>query len=264
MTEGKNHIPRILHQMWLDVKNPSCTEPPEKYKNLNYPQTFREKNPHWEFKFWNQDEIFRLFNDDPFFKNSKYSKYFFELEPIIRKCDFSRWAILYKYGGLYVDLDYICYKNLDPLIRSRKYVFFKHHSLLSRWQDRSITNGVMGCVPHDPFCLYIMDQIILRERNPKNDQVWSNLKLLNAFRVIYTTGPLGLKNYFFTWQQKHKVKDADLFLLTQYVHDAPPLLSHVRYFFNVKKPLFQFSKQEELYLNTFWTQGENWAIKKEL
>ena len=44
---------------------------------------------------------------------------YYQISQIIMKCDLSRYAVLYFYGGIYHDLDYICYQPFDSLIANR-------------------------------------------------------------------------------------------------------------------------------------------------
>ena len=252
--ENQTKIPTILHQMWLDPKSAGCTESPEKYQKKQYPQSFKDKNPSWIYIFWNLEKVKNLFQQDSTLQ--KYYTYFLSLTPVIKQCDFSRWAILYKYGGIYVDLDFICYKPLDNLIKSRKLLFCRHHSVFAREKNRSISNAMLGSIKKHLICLFMMDEMKKKVPHPQAD-IFST-KLLNAYLIVRHTGPLGLTNYFLKWQKLTKQTDKELFVPSRYIFDCPPILAHLRYFFNVKKFLIQFSNPKEMYMNTFWIEGENW------
>ena len=40
-----------------------------------------------------------------------------KLDLMIMKIDFMKYIILYHYGGIYADMDTVCLKDIDPLIK---------------------------------------------------------------------------------------------------------------------------------------------------
>jgi hypothetical protein len=101
-------IPKIVHQTWRSDTLPSVFE-----------QIYKENkrlNPDFEFKLWSHkpgppmiDEFIQKEYPDIYdiFKDAKYG---------VQKADIARIAILYHYGGIYIDLDILCLKKLDTLI----------------------------------------------------------------------------------------------------------------------------------------------------
>jgi mannosyltransferase OCH1-like enzyme len=68
--------------------------------------------------FWNGDRLNRLWEDP---RLARWKNFFHRrIVRHIEKCDFSRYAILYLYGGVYCDLDMICLRPLDPLMEGRE------------------------------------------------------------------------------------------------------------------------------------------------
>ncbi|MDR1403245.1 MAG: hypothetical protein LBJ60_06050 [Tannerellaceae bacterium] len=66
-----------------------------------------KKNPEWEYHLWGREEIERLvescFPDFPdTYKNFQHK---------VQQWDSARYMILYKYGGLYIDLDTECLRD---------------------------------------------------------------------------------------------------------------------------------------------------------
>ena len=92
-------IPKIIHQIWIGTK-------PAPTKLMD---TWKDKNPDFTYIRWNEKEI----------KKRKLtlncSNRINEIEEINGKADIIRWEILYEYGGIYIDLDYICNKSFDDL-----------------------------------------------------------------------------------------------------------------------------------------------------
>jgi hypothetical protein len=103
-------IPQIIHQTWRDKSLPNILDNIYKYNvNIN-------KNNKFEFKLWSHapgepeidillkthyPELYDIFN------KTKFG---------VQKGDIGRLAILYHYGGIYIDLDILCLKPFDNLI----------------------------------------------------------------------------------------------------------------------------------------------------
>ena len=93
-------IPRKIHQIWLGPK-----PIPKLYKE--YAKTWQSLHPDWEYKLWQEEDIvsWDFASKDLFNQASSYQE----------KADILRYEILYKYGGLYVDMDYKAFKKFDEL-----------------------------------------------------------------------------------------------------------------------------------------------------
>jgi mannosyltransferase OCH1-like enzyme len=102
-------IPKIIH---LTYKSKEEILP--EWKNVI--PSWKKTNPTWEIKFWSDKENEELVkNDFPWFyetyKNFKYN---------IQRADAVRCCYLYKYGGLYIDMDYLPVNKIDNLFYSEK------------------------------------------------------------------------------------------------------------------------------------------------
>jgi mannosyltransferase OCH1-like enzyme len=95
--------PRIIHQMWLDVKANDNTVPPKKFLDWGFPQSWKELNPEFDYQFWNRTKILTLFNVPEL---AKYKSFWLgELSSqIILQADFARFMIQYYIGGVYIDM----------------------------------------------------------------------------------------------------------------------------------------------------------------
>ena len=95
-----NKIPKIVHQIWLGGQFP-C-----KYKQLT--DIWKKMHPDWTFLLWTEKEIeeFGLAN-----------KWMYEnMKNPSAKSDVVRYEVVYSYGGVYVDTDFLPCKNLDKLL----------------------------------------------------------------------------------------------------------------------------------------------------
>jgi hypothetical protein len=90
-------IPKIIHQIWLG------SPVPEVYKKLM--QTWIDMHPDWKYHLWTDENVHELilYNQELYNEAKNYGV----------KSDILRWEILYRYGGLYVDVDYECLHSFD-------------------------------------------------------------------------------------------------------------------------------------------------------
>jgi mannosyltransferase OCH1-like enzyme len=96
----KLKIPKIIHQIWLGSSVPSVY--------ASYIKSWKEKHPDWAYMLWTDENVHTLF--------PLYNQHFYdEVENYGAKSDILRWEILYRFGGLYVDMDYECLNPLDEL-----------------------------------------------------------------------------------------------------------------------------------------------------
>jgi mannosyltransferase OCH1-like enzyme len=130
-------IPKIFHQIWLNGDMPD----PHKY----FTEHMLELHPGWEYKFWTERNKPKLFNEEAY---QTFSKPAF-------KADILRYEILLKYGGVYVDTDYLFLKNIEPCLTSNIF-------LIEEFEEPSkqlITNCLMGSSPNHYFMQYLVMKI---------------------------------------------------------------------------------------------------------
>jgi mannosyltransferase OCH1-like enzyme len=98
-------IPRIIHQIHLG-KNKFSDE------QIKWQKTWIDYNPGWQYILWN-DELLK----DLHIQNLQQ---FNNCKNFSEKSDILRFEILYMFGGLYIDTDFECLKNIDPLFETYK------------------------------------------------------------------------------------------------------------------------------------------------
>jgi len=94
-------IPKIIHQIWLGSPlPPEFAELIETIKKVHIGRG-------WQYKLWTDDDLadIALYNQ----------KYFDEAKNAGAKADMLRFEILYRYGGVYIDIDYEALQPLDEL-----------------------------------------------------------------------------------------------------------------------------------------------------
>lgn len=165
-----NKIPKIIHIMWIGLKPAP----------LNLMLTWKNKNPDFEYIFWDEEEIKKR---DLVFKCIKQIN---DIPEMCGKCDILRWEILYKYGGIFVDADSICIEPLDDYFMT-KTAFSTYENEIVR--KSLVATGIMGFIPNHPLCRDIIDWIA----DPKMSEV-----LIRESRAWVSVGPVRLTTFIET------------------------------------------------------------------
>ena len=131
---SRNNIPKIIHFIWIG-NNIS-----EKY--LEYIETWIRYHPHYHFCLWNDKNIPKLVNQELFDNATDYAM----------KVDILRYEIIYFLGGIYIDCDFLCIKNIDDLINNLD-------NFCSRESKEFITNAIFGFVREHTFLYNVIQNL---------------------------------------------------------------------------------------------------------
>lgn len=186
LTDDRPPIPKIIHQIWLDKKNPSRGIP-QNYMTDQLVLGVQRVNPNFEHRVHTMEHVDALFDkhEDTL---GRYRHFFHHvIHEHIEKCDFFRYMVLWDAGGVYMDLDVECLKPLDDLIAGRTMLLVHDHVhltflvwLMQRNTDvPTIFNGIMGSAPRQPFWLQLLDFIVARYDHAEGSGV----------QVLKNTGP---------------------------------------------------------------------------
>ena len=164
-------IPKIIHRTWKTNDIPFDVFP------KNWVDSWKLKHPSWEFILWTDSDI------DEFIK-SKFTWFydrFLEYPHNIQRIDVFRYFVLYKYGGVYVDMDFECFKSFDPIVNDGyNLVLSREHDHLKDSKSllyRSVANSFMMSAQKHPFWEHVFN--VLQSKIELND-------------VLTTTGPMML------------------------------------------------------------------------
>lgn len=126
-------IPKIFHQIWLGED-----EIPEEF--LYYRETWVENHPGWEYWFWRDNNL----------KHLVYQDLYDSADEIVLKANMLRIEVLNRYGGIYIDTDFECYKNIEPLVNDLD-IFTCGE------REGIVGNAFIGGIPGHPTWWKIMD-----------------------------------------------------------------------------------------------------------
>jgi mannosyltransferase OCH1-like enzyme len=161
-------IPKIVHHIAHSDSN-------KWFPNWNQCyQTWIKHFPDFEHKIWDDDDIIKLIDEEfPWYKDI-YLSY----DRPIKRYDVARPLILYKFGGIYADMDYITFENFYDLMP---------HDKIStpispyRYQEY-IQNALFVSPQNHPFWLMYIDFTIDR---------------LHIREVLKSTGPIAISDCFY-------------------------------------------------------------------
>lgn len=132
-------IPKIIHQLWVGP-HPR----PEKWMD-----TWREKNPLWEYRLWGNDEIQGLH-----WANQKHIDYFWRRRIWHGVSDVCTYEILYHNGGFMPGADAVCLAPIDEL-------FYNNYDAYSVYENEKARPGLISplqaCVPGSAFAKELID-----------------------------------------------------------------------------------------------------------
>ena len=118
-------IPKIIHQTFKTAKLPLITR-----WHIN---NFRKKNPGYAYEFYDDERVESFFNEE--FDAAVVHAYK-KLNIGAAKADMFRYAVLYKKGGIYLDIDSSINSRLDSFIEPGDKAIITHEghpSLFAQW-----------------------------------------------------------------------------------------------------------------------------------
>lgn len=175
-------IPKIIHQTWKDLDVPHYL--------VGLINTWKSFHPTWEFRFWTDD-----MNRDFIVKNYPGFISIYDSYPnAIQRVDAVRYFILHKVGGVFIDIDFECFQNIEPLLENSNCVFGiepEEHCKIHK-EDIVVCNAFMACNPANRFFKLICEKIknvTIKEKNSFTD-------------ILQSTGPLILTAIYKSYKEK--------------------------------------------------------------
>ncbi|WP_432328248.1 glycosyltransferase family 32 protein [Mucilaginibacter sp. P25] len=178
-------IPQIIHQTW------KTSDIPASLQSLS--QSWKSKHPNWEYKLWT-DEMNRNFIVENF---PEFLAIYGSYEYNIERVDSVRYFILYHYGGLLVDLDFECLKDVTPLLEDATCIFGVETEAHCPIHNRTmiICNAFMACSAKNNFMKQFCDEL-------KKDVQPSSQNCPSWQKVLETAGPFKLTDIYDNFHDK--------------------------------------------------------------
>ena len=214
-TVNSSSIPKILHFIWIGQN-----QIPETY--IYYIQSWLFNHKDWKYYFWDDSNIPKLFNQDLYDNADFYAQ----------KADILRYEILYNYGGVYVDCDFLSLKSIDELIEnidgfsayeSTEYIaigimgfkkgdlflkkiikYVEYNTLINK--DKSIPNQT-GPVFFTKMChLFIKDDPKYKLFSPLYFYNYTYKDKINNNAIIYNNNNYALHLWGYSWDKNKSFK----------------------------------------------------------
>lgn len=177
-TKAPSPFPKHIFQTWK-----SKTDIPE---NMDYwSSTWKLHNPHYTYTLWDDaDNLAFVKKEFPWFLPT-YEGYDRE----IKRADAIRYMFLYRFGGIYADMDFECLKPFDELLEK-----FEGYDIIlgsmesdgNPWNiSNSIPNAIMISKPGCEFWIRLLELLVKKSKG--------------TYRVEEATGPIVLKECYGSW-----------------------------------------------------------------
>jgi inositol phosphorylceramide mannosyltransferase catalytic subunit len=168
-------IPKIIHQIWLG------SPLPEEFEMLQQTWIQYHMDRGWVYKLWTDEDVAQLglYNQEFYDDTDNYGV----------KSDIVRWELLYRFGGVYVDMDYECLSALDEL-----HYTYDFYTALQPLDTTFVQLGaaLVGSRPGHPILEHCINTI-------KDD--WHHKGAPKK------TGPVHFTKSFYAWADKNGNKD---------------------------------------------------------
>lgn len=137
-------IPKVLHRIWVGAK----TRPKEFDQ---YWESWHILHPRWRMFTWDVSMLKKVAIWEPYMNK-------FLIEFPAQMADLCRYSLIEKFGGVYVDCDFECFKNIEPLLED-VYCFF------SEEDPNVLTNAIFGATTNND----IIKRLVISSRERMQD-----------------------------------------------------------------------------------------------
>lgn len=183
---------KIIHQVWFGTM-PNKKSAKKEYDRLQkYRNSWIQKHPNWLRIEWNKKMC------DNLVKNlySQHYKTYRDYKYDIQRCDAIRYMFLFRYGGLYADMDFFCNITFNKVFEK-----YTNDIYLVQTPNRVgdyVSNSLMYSKPSHPFWKSVLIALEINKKQP----VYYSKHLV----IMYTTGPGMLNRVYHENKNQYRVK----------------------------------------------------------
>lgn len=178
-------IPRRLHQTWR-----SPVLPPHL---ADLSDAWRALLPDWGYRLWTDADNRMLAESLGSEVLARYDGFAHGIE----RSDLARYLILFEHGGIYVDLDYLPLRSIEPLLEGHSCVLPLEPDAAEAIHDADliISNAFMACTPRHPFIRHLIDSIVRAPGKPSQ----------SATAILHSTGPFAVTRAWRSFEAQETV-----------------------------------------------------------
>jgi mannosyltransferase OCH1-like enzyme len=127
-----------------------------------------------------------------------------------------RYFLMYKYGGIYADMDYIMFKPFDMLNTNAKVILPAARDIIFG-MTYYIGNCIFASEPNHPFWKMVIDTLFTETReNFKSNDIDAEID-----HVISATGPSFLYRIMKKWFKENPDSFSDIYIPPRYMFHPP-------------------------------------------
>ena len=183
-------ISPILHQIFIPPAERHTTNLRERWLPGVYSPTIRSLlQKHRSYRYWVWfTHTANLFTRRIYSEYSLIQQQYFRFDHI-RQSDAIRYLLLFHFGGVYVDMDYLAHRSLDDLLRRYECILVREPepSALFRWdRDFLLSNGFMAARPAHPLFAHLVGALGDRRPSPEPARETGPLFLTDKFLEFAT------------------------------------------------------------------------------
>lgn len=138
---GDTPIPRTVHFVWFQGEAHLRQHEPGYWANV---QRTRELfGEGWDVKLWDEPAVVRVIEQAAPHVMPRFAA----LDEPAMKADIARFALMKVYGGIYLDIDFIVYRSLEPLCRLTTEPYVALRRLRFANFIHAVLNGTLRSTP---------------------------------------------------------------------------------------------------------------------
>ena len=195
-------VPKIIHQTWSSLYIPA--------KVRKAVESWQKLNPDWEYWLWTTESI-NIFVRRSF---PQYTVMFQRYTLRGQVINAAKALILYRYGGVFADIDVVNMRPLNELIQSHTCVLAHEHPVHANllWgRDRLLSNAFMASTPSHPFMKMVAKELARSSRLPNKHNFFDD--------VMSKTGQILLDRVLVSFYKKYKTRSSSWY---GHIYMVPP------------------------------------------
>ena len=174
--EYEQEIPKIIWQTMKSNQVPAIMK--------KYADTWIENNPEYEYRFFDDDDMIDFISSD----FPAYLEAFKKIKYGASKADLWRYLIMYKYGGVYVDMDCQC---INPL---RQWIDPGARYVTQLGINKDFCQWLIISVPQNPIFLKAAQKALQNAEHNSFQAEYYGFELTEGHLAIRVNEPLNKVN----------------------------------------------------------------------
>jgi mannosyltransferase OCH1-like enzyme len=193
------NIPKTIYQTWKTKKLHEILDP----QHQQCIKSIKRHNSHYQHIIYDDSDCDRFIKDH----FPEYYNIYVNLKIPVQKADFWRYLVIYKYGGIYMDMDCICTRNFDTfnvttqnlnplniLIAEEELIRYDKGVLYQQYAQYWFASS-----PKHPVLLLCIENVISAFKNPEI------LTYKKDEQTIYLTGPIPWSNAIHNYSNRCEI-----------------------------------------------------------